>query len=112
MQKRNEWSIVKSSIFDASLAKAKRVFPNIDEKLSRFVEIKLPNPIDRNNRYGKHDGPMSAALAGYNHCHLRDDAVLIYTIRGRSIFLLDIVTHSEIEGKAALKVAKRLKTVE
>jgi mRNA-degrading endonuclease YafQ of YafQ-DinJ toxin-antitoxin module len=88
---------------------AKVVFHNIEDKLSRFIEVKKNNPLDRHNRYGKHDGPMSAALAGFHHCHLRDDAVLIYTMRKRNIILLEIVSHAEIAGKGAIKVAKRLR---
>lgn len=60
------------------------------------------------NRYGKHDGPMSGPLSHFLHCHLRDDAILIYKLKNRSIYLVCVVQHADIEGKRLKLTAKRV----
>lgn len=104
-----EWKIVTSDIFAQSVSDTRRTFPDIDEKLKKFVDTKLRDPLDPSNRYGKHDRPMTAAMSGFLHCHLRDDAVLIYTLSKSNVNLIAIVTHSELEGKRLHKTAKRLR---
>lgn len=98
-----------SSIFAESLAATRRIFPDIDEKIKRFVATKLPNPIAREAKYGKHDGPMTGPLAGFYHCHLRDDAILIYRLAGRSILMVCVVSHAETEGKRGKKLRNNLR---
>jgi mRNA-degrading endonuclease YafQ of YafQ-DinJ toxin-antitoxin module len=104
-----EFGVVMGSKFEESLKKHERVFPDLREKLKKFIEVKKDNPIQ--GRYGKHDSPFSTGtpLAGYMHCHLRDDAILIYTMKNRNINLLLVCSHAEIDGaKKASKVANLL----
>lgn len=108
-QQQEPWKIVASDIFAESVAKTRRIFRDIDEKIVKFSEVKLANPIA--NKYGKHDGPMTPGtpLAGFLHCHLRDDAILIYRLGNRQIFLVCIVSHADIEGKRGNKLGKSLR---
>lgn len=99
-------------MFAQSVLDTRKVFPDIEEKVKKFVALKTANPLDPNNRYGKHDRPFTGPLVGFWHCHLRDDAILIYKLANHAILLVAIVTHAEIEGKRAQKMAKRLKFVE
>jgi mRNA-degrading endonuclease YafQ of YafQ-DinJ toxin-antitoxin module len=103
------WSVQPSTLFAESLVKVRRIFPDIDEKLKKFTAVKLPNPLDPNARYGKHDRPMTGPLAGFMHCHLRDDAILIYTLQNRTLNLIIVVSHDEIDGGKLRPMAARLK---
>lgn len=105
------FGLSKSSEFDESLKRNMRIFPDLREKLEKFIELKLADPL--NSKYGKHDGPFKAGtpLAGFNHCHLRDDAVLIYTMRNRTLNLVLICTHAEMEGKNTMKLSKKLNSL-
>lgn len=85
------------------------VFPDLKDKLDKFLSIKRDDPVQ--NRYGKHDRRMVGDLAGFWHCHLRDDAVLIYQLHGRTMTLVYIAPHAEIEGKRLKQTAKRLHSV-
>lgn len=103
---RSEWAITKTDIFDDSLARHSVVFPDLPEKLDKFKGVKRENPIRA--RYGKHDGPLTYRLVGFWHCHLRDDAVLIYNLVNRAINLVCIVSHAEIEGRRLCATAEKL----
>lgn len=101
------WGISRTALFNETMARHMRVFPNLDEKLLKFIETKLENPIVA--RYGKHDRPFTGPLVGFWHAHLRDDAIIVYNLANRCINLVAIVSHAEIEGKQAAKTGKRLK---
>jgi mRNA-degrading endonuclease YafQ of YafQ-DinJ toxin-antitoxin module len=100
------WAVERSDLFGESLAKMTITFPDLREKLDKFLEIKREDPIRA--RYGKHDRRMTGDLAGFWHCHLRDDAVLIYQLSGKTMTLIYIAPHAEIEGKRLKQTAKRL----
>lgn len=100
------WDTTRSSLFEDSLARNTVVFKDLPEKLERFIDIKLADPMHA--RYGKHDGPMSGPFKGFNHAHLRDDAIMIYTLKGRKLNLIYIATHAEVEGKRCARTAERL----
>lgn len=100
------WGVTRSDMFEESFKNCLRIFPNLDAKLLSFLEAKLQNPLTV--RYGKHDRPFTGPLIGFSHCHLRDDAILIYTLRNRSINLICVVNHAQIEGKRARAMSKRL----
>jgi mRNA-degrading endonuclease YafQ of YafQ-DinJ toxin-antitoxin module len=102
------WNVTRTPIFDQSVKDTLRIFPDLGEKLAKFLDVKGENPL--RNRYGKHDGPMTGPLAGFLHCHLRDDAILIYTLKNRCINLILVCSHAEIEGKRLKLSAKRLST--
>jgi mRNA-degrading endonuclease YafQ of YafQ-DinJ toxin-antitoxin module len=104
-----DWVAQPSDIFVDSLKATRRIFSDIDEKVARFVDVKLPNPISRDAKYGKHDGPMTGPLAGFYHCHLRDDAILIYRLTGKTVLMICIVSHAETEGKRGKKLRKQLR---
>jgi mRNA-degrading endonuclease YafQ of YafQ-DinJ toxin-antitoxin module len=84
-----------------------RVFPDLPAKISKFVETKKDNPLMA--RFGKHDSRMIGTLAGLWHCHLRDDAVLIYCLKNKCIHLIAVVSHADIEGKRLRATAARFK---
>lgn len=78
-------------------------FSDLNRKLIECIKVKMQDPL--NGRYGKHDGGYKSGtpLVGFNHCHLRDDAILTYTMKDNALNLFYICPHSEIEGKAAHK---------
>lgn len=102
----SNWRFECSDLFQDSLAANTVIFADLPERLRRFIEVKLPNPM--NARYGKHDRQLTARLKGFWHTHLRDDAVLIYHLKDRCLTLVYIAKHSEIEGKRLNKLADRL----
>lgn len=102
------WTVAPSDLFADSVAAIQKTFPDIKEKIEKFIQVKLPNPLDPSARYGKHDRPMVHALAGLLHCHLRDDAILIYDLRGRTLVMVAVVTHADIEGKRLRSTANRM----
>lgn len=106
------WGVTVSSMFAQSVLDTRKIFPDIEERIKKFVAVKQPNPIDPNNRYGKHDRQFTGPLVGFWHCHLRDDAILIYKLANHSIFLVAVVSHADIEGKRAQKMAKKLSVFE
>lgn len=103
------WTIERSELFEDSLNRSKEVFPDIGGKLDKFLATKSQDPLQ--NRYGKHDRRMTGDLAGFWHCHLRDDAVLIYQLHGKTMTLVYIAPHAEIEGKRLKQTAKRLHAI-
>lgn len=103
------WKVRKSPLFDESLARMSVVFPDLNDKLHKFIQTKVSDPI--RNKYGKHDRRMHGDLAGFQHCHLRDDAVLIYELANREITLVYVSSHAEIEGKRLKLTARRLQQI-
>lgn len=97
-----------SSQFMDSFKRNRVVFPDLNEKLAKFIGIKMSDPL--NGRFGKHDSPFASGtpLAGFKHCHLRDDAILIYTMAGGCLNLYYICPHKEIEGKFTKKTSSLL----
>ena len=108
VQRTGLWSVEYAPCFEQSITDAQVIFPDIREKLKKFIDYKLANPVI--NTYGKHDKLMvpKTPLAGFCGCHLRDDAVLIYRLKNRVIFLIKIVSHAEIEGKRLRLLAQQL----
>lgn len=106
------FGITRSSIFDESLKRNMKIFPDLADKLKKFLDLKVADPL--NSRYGKHDGPFKPGtpLSGYMHCHLRDDAVLIYSLKNRNVNLLYICSHAEMEGKNTVKLSKTLAAID
>ncbi len=100
------WGVVQSDEFASSMAKMLITFPDLKRKLKKFLDAKIDDPV--NNKYGKHDRRMVGDLAGFYHCHLRDDAVLIYGLSKRVITLICVTPHAEIEGRRLRLTARRL----
>lgn len=100
------WGISRTDLFEPSLKNRMRVFPDLPEKLAKFIEVKMQNPVMA--RYGKHDSPFTGPLVGFWHCHLRDDAILIYNLKNRCVNLVMIVSHADIEKKAAVGIARKI----
>ena len=100
------WTVSVSSLFEETLRDNLKTFPDLREKVSKFVAVKLENPLSA--RYGKHDRPFTGPLVGFWHAHLRDDAIIIYNLKNRSLQLIAIVTHAEIEGKRTKSVIKKI----
>lgn len=98
------WDISMSPIFEESLRRNTTVFRDLPQKLEKFVQLKVADPV--RNKYGKHDRPMKGDLSGFWHAHLRDDAVVIWNLRNRCVNLVYIACHAEIEGKR-LKLTER-----
>ena len=106
---RSNWKTVKSDLFDESLSRMSVTFPDLSGKLDKFLSIKSTDPL--NSKYGKHDRRMIGDLAGFYHAHLRDDAVLIYSLAKQVMTLVVITTHAEIEGKRLKLTARRLQQI-
>lgn len=100
------WGVSRTDIFDESLRDNLRTFPDLREKLAKFIEVKLADPL--NAKYGKHDRPMTGPLVGFWHAHLRDDAILIYNLQNHCVNLVYIATHADIEGKRHARTVARL----
>lgn len=103
------WKIERSELFEESMKRASVVFSDLPDRLDKFLATKASDPFT--NRYGKHDRRMVGDLAGFWHCHLRDDAVLIYQLRNMTMTLVYIAPHAEIEGKRLKQTAKRLHSI-
>ena len=101
-----EWTVDYTDLLAPSLLEMRRTFPDIDEKLKKFIDLKLTNPLAA--RYGKHDGPFTGPLAGFYHAHLRDDAIIIYKLKNRAIIIVMLVRHAEIEGRRAKSIRNLL----
>lgn len=101
-----EWAVSRTPIFDESLKRNTKIFPDLPQKLAKFIEVKKQNPFQ--NRYGKHDRPFTGPLIGFFHAHLRDDAILIYKLQNKSIVLVYICSHAEIEGNRHKQTIKML----
>lgn len=106
IENQQPWGITRTAIFDESLRDNLKEYPDLKERLLRFIEQKSPNPLQ--TRYGKHDRPFTGPLVGFAHCHLRPDAILIYTLANRCINLIMMCSHSEIEGKRMKSTRKKL----
>jgi mRNA-degrading endonuclease YafQ of YafQ-DinJ toxin-antitoxin module len=100
-----------SNQFVPSLERNRTIFPDLSEKLIKFIQVKMNDPL--NGRFGKHDSPFASGtpLAGFKHCHLRDDAILIYTMAGGCLNLYYICPHKEIEGKMTKKTSGLLQSM-
>ncbi len=101
-----EWGVSYTPLFNDALKRHRQTFPDLPEKIQKFIDVKLQNPLSM--RYGKHDRPFTGPLVGFWHCHLRDDAILIYNLKNRALNLVVIVSHNEIEGKRAKSVVNQL----
>jgi mRNA-degrading endonuclease YafQ of YafQ-DinJ toxin-antitoxin module len=95
-----------SPVFQDSLDRNAIVFPDLPQKLERFIDVKADDPL--RNRYGKHDSPMTGPLKGFYHTHLRDDAILIYKLKDKAVNLVYVCPHAEIEGKRARTMREKL----
>ena len=103
------WGISKSSLFDASVTEMTARVPDLAAKVKRFIDIKLPNPLNRDALVGKHDRPFTGAMVGYWHCHVATDAILIYRLENRSVQLCLVCQHKDLEGKRLGVTVKRLR---
>jgi mRNA-degrading endonuclease YafQ of YafQ-DinJ toxin-antitoxin module len=100
------WSVEKSIDFERTLARMRVTFPDLPEKLEKFLATKIDDPVF--SKYGKHDRRMVGHLHGLYHCHLRDDAVLIYALSQKVIRLICVTPHAEIEGRRLKLTAQRI----
>jgi mRNA-degrading endonuclease YafQ of YafQ-DinJ toxin-antitoxin module len=103
-----EWGFTYSPLFESSLRENIRIFPDLPAKMERFITLKKDNPFT--TPFGRSDRPMTGPLAGLWHCHLFDDAVLIYRLKDRCVHCVCIVTHADMEGKRQKTTVHRLKT--
>jgi hypothetical protein len=51
------WGVSRTDIFEASLKALLPTFADLAEKLVKFIDVKLQNPLTM--KYGKHDSPMT-----------------------------------------------------
>lgn len=103
------WRVERSELFDDSFDRAALIFTDLEDKLEKFLIAKIADPI--HNKYGKHDRRMIGDLSGFHHCHLRDDAVLIYSLSQKVLTLVYVAPHAEIEGKRLKLTARRLSRI-
>jgi mRNA-degrading endonuclease YafQ of YafQ-DinJ toxin-antitoxin module len=102
-----EWGFTYSHLFQSSLIDGTRVFADLPTKVERFVSLKKDNPLS--SLYGKHDRPCTGELVGFWHCHLRDDAVLIYKLMNRCVHLICIIKHADMEGRRLKNTSARIR---
>jgi mRNA-degrading endonuclease YafQ of YafQ-DinJ toxin-antitoxin module len=102
------WGVTKSPLFDASFSAMLPKAPDLPERLARFLDIKLPNPLSPTARAGKADSALKPPFQGLWHCHLAPDVILIYRLVNRSIQLMLICQHADIEGKRMKATARTL----
>ena len=105
------WGVSKTPAFDPSFNAMLPKVPDLDERLARFLNIKLPNPLSPTAKAGKNDRPFTVPLQPFWHAHLAPDAILIYRLLNRTIQLVLVCQHADIEGKRMKLMAKRLATV-
>lgn len=106
LEDKGAWGVSYSDIFADSLRENTVIFADLPDRVEKFIEAKSADPLSV--RYGKHDRPMTGALVGFWHTHLKDDAVLVYNLVNRCVNLVYIAKHSEIEGNRLRKTAERL----
>ena len=106
------WGVSKSSLFDASFSAMLPRVSDLRQRLARFLDIKLPNPLSPTARVGKSDSPLKPPFQGLWHCHLAPDVILIYRLINRSIQLMLICQHADIEGKRMKVTARTLANVQ
>jgi mRNA-degrading endonuclease YafQ of YafQ-DinJ toxin-antitoxin module len=102
------WGVSRTDLFDTSLQAMLMKVPDVRERLTRFIGIKLPNPLSNTALAGKHDRPFTGPLVGFWHCHLAADLILIYRLQDRCVQLVLLCQHADIEGKRAKTIAKKL----
>lgn len=102
------WGVSKTPLFDPSMQTMLPKVPDLRDRLQRFINIKLPNPIDPHAKAGKHDRPFTHVLVGFWHTHLAPDAILIYRLINRTIQLVAVCQHADIEGRRLEQMAKKL----
>ncbi len=101
------WGITKTALFDETFSSMLTKVPDLRERLKKFIEVKSPNPMM--NRYGKNDGPFThSQLRGILHCHLAPDAILLYRLLNRTIQLMMVCQHADIEGRRLKQTIRRL----
>jgi mRNA-degrading endonuclease YafQ of YafQ-DinJ toxin-antitoxin module len=105
------WGISRTNLFDTSLKAMLAKVPDLRDRLKRFIDIKIPNPIGSQALVGKHDRPFTAELAGFWHCHLAKDLILIYRLHARSVQLVLLCQHAEIEGRHLQTMSRKLERV-
>jgi len=107
MQAAAPWGITKTAFFDESFAAMLTKVPDLRDRLKKFIEVKSPNPMM--NRFGKHDSPFTNdQLRGILHCHLAPDVILLYRLTNRTIQLMMVCQHADIEGKRLKQTIRRL----
>ncbi len=67
-----------------------------DAEEQAFIDVayKLLNGIELDEKYRDHF--LKGEYVGYKECHIKPDLLLIYTIEGNVLKLVDIGTHSEL----------------
>lgn len=103
------WRVEPAKGLAWSLAQGTVIFSDLPDRLVKFCEVKCPDPV--RNRYGKHDGRMTGPFSGFWHTHLKDDAVLIYTLNSGTVTLVDLVPHRDLEGKRGARLARKLRNL-
>lgn len=79
----------------------------LSRKMDEFLDAKAADPTQR---FGASDSVMSTTLKGLRHFHVsrNPDIVVIYTMTGGKIGLIDIVDHNVLtKNSSAAKYAKK-----
>lgn len=108
MAPQGPWAVdVTSAIFRQSVRDFKAIYPDVEERVFRFIKVKSDDPL--NTRYGNNDAPMSShgPFAGYMHAHLAPDLLILYTLKNRTLNLVALCQHADTEGKRAKNAARR-----
>jgi mRNA-degrading endonuclease YafQ of YafQ-DinJ toxin-antitoxin module len=92
-------------LFVKSYIEMKTKYPNLDKKYDEFIKIKSANIRDN---YGTHDYALVGILAGFKHCHLAPDAILIYRVKDKTVEMLFMCQHDDMKQKNAKRLANKL----
>lgn len=93
---------LKSSIFNDSVIKKLRQFPDLSNKLESFIDFKKLEPTQpwggKDKPFGG-EGPIGKSLPKLRYTHLGHDVILFYEIYGRNpvnIKLYGVFSHDEV----------------
>lgn len=89
-----KYKLSRSNGFKRSYKKAKLS----DDAEARYIEIvySLLQGIPLESQYRDH--PLKGKYIGYRECHIKPDLLLVYSIKGDELILVDIGSHGELFG--------------
>lgn len=94
-----------SKLFHEGLTRHRVTSPKIVERLKAFVTAKTKRPPDKFGNEHKLNPPFDGVM----ECHLDGDVCLLFRDKNDRVDLLALVTHDEIKGPRARKLAKKIK---
>ena len=91
-----------SPLYGDSYLRYLKVRPSIKNKIKTFIEYKCQVPP---LSLGAHDYALSGDLAGFMHCHLSGNILLVYVLDHSVLKLIMVCNHDELY-KISTKIKK------